>query len=64
MKSRVSSLCLPLALGVAAFASTPIAFAQAGARPAAPSGLARLSEDLQALAERVRPSIVQVLVTG
>ena len=41
-----------------------MAFAQAVARPAAPYGLARLSEDLQALAERVRPSIVQVLVTG
>ena len=64
MKSRISSPCLPLALGVACFASAPIAFAQAGARPAPPSALARLSEDLQTLAERVRPSVVQVLVTG
>ena len=64
MKRRISSLCVSLGFGLASFANPPIAFAQAVARPAAPPGLARLSDDLQALAERVRPSIVQVLVTG
>jgi serine protease Do len=56
-------LALALAAGLAARADP--AAAQAPARPATPvSALARLSDDLQALAERVRPSIVQVLVTG
>src|SRR5688572_9549944 len=65
VKTRIPTLCLPLALGLVSFANMPLALAQSAARPAAPvSGLARLSEDLQALAERVRPSIVQVLVTG
>jgi serine protease Do len=64
-KGPISSLCLPLACGLVLLASPPIARAQAAARPAATgSGLARLSDDLQALADRVRPSIVQVLVTG
>jgi serine protease Do len=65
VKSRIPRFGLPLAVLLVSFATTPIALAQTAPRPAAPaSGLARLSEDLQALAERVRPSIVQVLVTG
>src|SRR5687767_11011860 len=65
VKSRITCLGLPLALGLVSFADPPFALAQTAARPAAPaSGLARLSQDLEALSERVRPSIVQVRVTG
>jgi serine protease Do len=47
---------------VAALAAAEPSLAAADA--AATSVVARLSDDLQALAERVRPSVVQVLVTG
>jgi len=65
VKGRSPGRWLLLAFGVLWWAEPGIALAQSAARPgAAPPGLARQSEDLQALAERVRPSIVQVLVTG
>jgi serine protease Do len=52
---------IPLAIVLALPAP---AFAQAQPVRMGPRPLERLSEDLQSLAERVRPSIVQVLVTG
>jgi serine protease Do len=62
---RFAGLCPPLALVLASVAGAPPASAQMGAQRNAPGpGLTRLSEDLQALAERVRPAIVQVIVSG
>jgi serine protease Do len=65
VKARRPRAWLALAFGVLWWADPAVARAQAVSRTAAAApGLARLSEDLQALAERVRPSIVQVLVTS
>ncbi|HEY3120970.1 MAG TPA: trypsin-like peptidase domain-containing protein [Vicinamibacteria bacterium] len=56
----------PVALLLSALAVCGPAFAEPPARATSrpKSALASLSEDLQALAERVRPSVAQVLVTG
>ena len=62
---RLPSLCLPLALVIASLADVAPASAQSAPPRSSPAmGLTRLSEDLQALGERVRPAIVQVIVSG
>ena len=62
---RLPSLRPPLVFVLASLAGVSPGSAQTGAARTSPGpALTRLSEDLQALAERVRPSIVQIIVSG
>ena len=61
MKIRSATLALVVSL----VGAVPALAQQRSSAPASPvSGLSRLSDDLQALVERARPSVAQILVSG
>jgi serine protease Do len=61
MKMRSAGLVLLMSLAAAA---TALAQQRSGSSTSPASGLSRLSDDLQALVERARPSVAQILVSS